>query len=279
MPEAPSRCDRTSVQRVEDSSPSGRSLPAAAGDDGLADPGLAAALAAWAARPAPRTRAGALAALAAARVFAAVTARSTAEHVDPGTGLRAESTAEMALVTLAGSTGRGVPVFLDVPSVTAFADGARPVRLSGAEACRAALDDGAVALVVDPQGAGLVLAGAELSELAAGRVPVAGAPLSVSSTAGQLTAPATAPDADLLRRLGRALAGEPVTAARLLDGPDGPVLGVVPQRALDPASLAELAGRIAPRLSEPLDLAVVPPHGPGAPVRLARRWSLVRRGR
>jgi hypothetical protein len=32
----------------------------------------------------------------------------------------------MALVTLAGSSGRGVPVFLDVPSLTAFADGARP---------------------------------------------------------------------------------------------------------------------------------------------------------
>jgi hypothetical protein len=81
-----------------------------------------------------------------------VTARSTAEHLDPGTGLRAESTAEMALVTLAGSTGRGVPVFLDVPG----GDRLRRRRPAGpavrAEACRAALDDGAVALVVDPQG-------------------------------------------------------------------------------------------------------------------------------
>jgi len=253
--------------------------PAGATDNGLADPDLAAALAAWAADPAPRARAKVLSTLAAARVFAAVTARSTAEHRDTATGLRAESTADMALVSLAGSTGRGVPVFLDVPAVTGFADGARPVRLSAAEACRAALDDGAVAVVVDPQGAALVLIGGELSELAAGRVPAAGAPLSARRTLQQLTAPATPPPADLLRRLGEALSGEPVRAARLLDGPDGPVLGVVPRRPLDPASLAALAGRIAPRLSEPLDLAVLPRKGPGVAVPLARRWWVLRPGR
>ncbi|TAL12359.1 MAG: hypothetical protein EPN99_16960, partial [Frankiales bacterium] len=81
-------------------------------DTGLADPALAAALGEWAAARTPAGRARVLALLATTRVFAAVTARSTAEHADPGTGLRAESTAEMALVTLAGSTGRGVPVFL-----------------------------------------------------------------------------------------------------------------------------------------------------------------------
>jgi hypothetical protein len=57
------------------------------------------------------------------------------------------------------------------------------------------------------------------------------------------------------------------------------VLGVVPRGPLDPASLAAMAGRIAPRLSEPLDLAVVPPTGPGADVPLARRWPRLRRGR
>ena len=267
-----------SVRRVDDARPIGRQLPAAAADDGFADPVLVAALAAWAGDPGPRSRARALTALAAARVFAAITARSTAEHLDPGTGLRVESTAEMALVVLAGSTGRGVPVFLDVPSLLGFTDGARPVRLSAAEACRAALDDGAVALVVDPQGAALVLGGAELPELAAGRVPVAGAPLSARSTTERLRHPVDQPDPELLRRLGRALAGEPVVAARLLDGPDGPVLGVVPREPLEPAALAALAGRIAPRLSAPLDLAVVAPQGPGTPVPLARRWSL-RRGR
>ena len=261
---------------MEDPRSPGRSLPTAAADDGLADPALATALTAWARDPGPRTRARALTALAGARVFAAVTARSTAEHVDPSTGLRAESTAEMALVGLAGSTGRGVPVFLDVPAVTGFAEGARPVPLSTKEVCRAAVEDGAVAVVVDPEGAALVLSGTDLTELAAGRVPVAGAPLSARSTTEPLRHPASAPDPELLRRLGRALAGEPVAAARLLDGPDGPVLGVVPREALEPAALAALAGRIAPRLSAPLDLTVVAPEGPGAPVPLGRRWSLRR---
>lgn len=247
-------------------------------DTGLADPAVVAALGDWAAAPDPRTRARALSVLATARVFAAVTARSTAEHVDAGTGLRAESTAEMALVTLAGSTGRGVPVFLDVPSVTGFADGARPVPLTVPQACSAARDDGAVAVVVDPQGASLVLAGEELVELAAGRVPVPGARLSARHSAEQLREPATAPDPLLLRALGDALRAEPVHEARLLDGPDGPVLGVVPSAPLDPAGLAALAQRLAPRLTAPLDLAVVPPDGPGAVVPLRRRGRL-RRGR
>ena len=248
-------------------------------DDGLADPAVVAVLQAWAADRAPATRAAALTALAGARVFAAVTARSTAEHVDPGTGLRAESTAEMALVTLAGSSGRGVPVFLDVPSLLAFDEGARPVRLSVPEACTAALQDGAVAVLVDPPGVALVLTGPELEELAQGRVPVPGAPLSARSSSAALTTPVD-PDPGLLRQLADALRDEPVQA-RLLDGPDGPVLGVVPDRPLDPAALAALAGRIAPRLDRPLDLAVVPPGGPGVPVPARRRRSSrwLRRGR
>ena len=235
-------------------------------DDGLADPAVVAALEGHRQDPNPRTRARALAALATARVFAAVTARSTAEHVDEGTGLRAESTAEMALVTLAGSSGRGVPVFLDVPSLTAFEAGARPVRLSVPEACTAALEDGAVALVVDPPGAALVLTGAELAELAAGRVPVPGSALSSRTTAAALRTPA-APDPQLVRRLQRALRREPVTA-RLLEGPDGPVLGVV---GTAPAELAALAARLAPQLDRPLDLTGVAEDGPGYPIRIRRR--------
>ena len=246
-------------------------------DTGLADPSLGAALAGWRATRTPAARAAALAALAGARVFVAVTARSTAEHVDPGTGLRAESTAEMALITLAGSTGRGLPVFLDVPSVTGFADGARPVRLQAPEACAAALEDGATAVVVDPSGAHLVLTGVELAELAAGRVPVPGAALSARTTTAALTAPASV-DPALLERVARALQGEPVRAARLLAGPDGPVLGVVPGTPLHAAELAALAARLAPRIGATLDLAVVPADGPGVPVPLPRR-RLLRRDR
>lgn len=255
-------------------------------DTGAADPRLAAALVAYARSGSAAARAEALAAVAGARLFAAVTAISTAEHVDAGTGLRAESTAEMALLTLVGTAGgRAVPLFLDAGAAVAFRPGARPVPLPGPEACAAALEDGAVAVLVDPPGAALVLTGADLRELAGGRVPVAGAPLSSARTSSALTAPADA-DADLLRALGEALRDEPVRAARLLAGPDGPVLGVVAERSFTFAQLAALAARVLPRAGvADLALAEVPADGPGVvvpgvvgPVRARRRWAL-RRGR
>jgi SseB protein N-terminal domain len=247
-------------------------------DTGSADPRLAAALEAYAATASPAARAEALAAVAGARLFAAVTARSTAEHVEEGTGLRAESSAEMALLTLVGSAGgRAVPLFLDAGAAVAFRPGARPVPLPGPEACAAALEDGAVAVLLDPPGAGLVVTGSDLRELAAGRVPVAGAPLSSARTAVALTAPAQADEA-LLARLAEALRDEPVGAARLLEGPDGPVLGVVGD--LEPGQLAALAARVLPRTGVPdLALAQVGAEGPGAPVPLPRRRRWLRRGR
>lgn len=242
-------------------------------DTGLADPTLVAALGEWATTRTPATRARVLALLATTRVFAAVTARSTAEHVDAGTALRVESSAEMALVTMAGSTGRGIPVFLDVPAVTGFVDGARPVRLTLPEVCRAALDDGSVAVLVDPPGAAFVITGTELTELAAGRTPVPGAPaLSARTAAAALTHPQD-PDPELLAALATALRGEQVSA-RLLDGPDGPVLGVVGSRS--PAELAALAARLTPCLSRPLDLAAVGERGPGVEIPVRPR---LRRGR
>lgn len=250
-------------------------------DTGSADPRLAAALVAYAATGTAASRVEALAAVAGARLFAAVTATSTAEHVEAGTGLRAESSAEMALLSLVGSAGgRAVPLFLDAGGAVAFRPGARPVPLPGPEACAAALEDGAVAVLVDPPGAALVVTGAELRELAAGRVPVGGAPLSAVRTATALTAPVDV-DAGLLRVLGEALQDEPVRAARLLAGPDGPVLGVVVDAPLAPAQLAALAGRVLPKTGVPdLALAEVAAEGPGQPVPLPRRrrWSL-RRGR
>lgn len=248
-------------------------------DTGLADPRLVAALRAYAAERSPAARAEALAAVAGARLFAAVTATSTADHVEEGTGLRAESTAEMVLLTLVGSAGgRAVPLFLDAGTAVAFRPGARPVPLPGPEACAAALEDGAVAVLVDPPGAALVVTGADLRELAAGRVPVAGAPLSTARTATTLTAPADVDEA-LLRTLGAALQDEQVRAARLLAGPDGPVLGVV--GALTAGELAALAARVLPRAGvADLALADVPAEGPGiaVPLRRRRRWVL-RRGR
>lgn len=254
-------------------------------DTGGADPRLAAALDALAAQPGTAARAEVLAALVGARVFAPVTATSTAEHVEPGTGLRAESSAEMVLLSLVGSAGgRAVPLFVDAAGAVAFRPGARPVPLPGPEACAAALQDGAVAVLLDPPGAALTLTGTDLQELALGRVPVAGAALSTARTSSPLTA-AGAADPDLLARLARALQGEPVHAARLLEGPDGPVLGVVPRTPLGATGLAALAARVLPRVGvADLALAAVPPDGPGLPVRIedppARRrgrwWSRTR---
>ena len=263
-------------------------------DSGLPDARLAAALTIWRATTSPADRAEVLAALCGARVFVAITATSTAEHVEPGTGLRAESSAEMALLSLVGSAGgRAVPLFLDAGGPVAFRTGARPLPLPAPEACSAALQDGAVAVLLDPPGAALPLSGEELRELACGRVPIAGTALSARLTSTALHEPGEV-DPALVRALSAALRDEPVRQARLLEGPDGLVLGVTPDRdadldtadldaaGLDAAGLAALAGRVLPRLRgvlppAGLDLAVVGPDAPGrvVPLRSASR----RRGR
>ena len=125
-------------------------------DDGTADPRLAQVLAEDDGSDPARARS--LAVLADARVFVAITATSTAEHVEAGTGLRAESSAEMALVSLVASDGeRAIPAFLDVAGVVGWRPGYRPVPVPGRELARAALDDGAAAVLLDPTGAALVV--------------------------------------------------------------------------------------------------------------------------
>lgn len=239
------------------------------GDVGEADGRLAQALAH------PTDRAELLAALVDARVFAAITATSTAEHTAPATGLRAESSAELAVVLLEAPDGsRALPVFADLPALQRWRPGARPVPLTGAQACAAALDEGAAVVLLDPAGAAVSVT--ELGSLAAGWVPVAGSTLAARHAETELTAPAGPVPAGLLAALRTALAGERLRAARLLDGPDGPVLGITAKDPLGPADLAALAHRIVRRLGERLpasglDLAQVPAKGPGAEV-LRGRW-------
>lgn len=252
-----------------------------AGDSGAADPRLERALSAWRATGTAGTGTGALtaevhAAFAGARVFVAITATSTAEHVSGSTGLRVESSAEMALLTLLGSAGdRALPVFLDAAGAVAFRSGARPVPLQAIDVCAAALQDGVVALLLDPVVAAFPVTGSSLTDLAAGRVPIAGTALSARRAAVVLTSPCEV-DLGLVRAVGAALQDEPVRAARLMDGPDGPVLGLVPRERLDAAALAALAARVLPRLAGSLpvgglDVTVVPLSGSGHPVPLARR--------
>jgi hypothetical protein len=241
-------------------------------DDGLADPGLLEALAS-------SSRARVLSALASARVFSAVSAVATAEHV-ADSGLRAESTAEMAVLLLEAGDVRALPVFSSVPALQAWQADARPVALTGPDACRAALDEGAQALVLDAAGPAWEVTHDELEALAAGYVPVDGAPLATRRTEAVLTAPTRPVPADLVAALEGALTGERLRAARLLEGPDGLVLAVAARRALDAPALAALAQRVMARLGDALppqglDLAQVAPRGPGLALRVGR----FRRGR
>jgi hypothetical protein len=236
-------------------------------DTGQADPRLAQALALYDGGDA--SRAEALAALVTARVFVAITATSTAEETAAATGLRAESSAEMALVSILASDGeRAVPAFPDTAALRRWRLDVRPVPVAGAYLARAALDDGAAAVLLDPGGAALVVRADELAVLADGYVPVAGAPLAARRTTAQLTDLATDPPRDLVEALRAALLPERLRAARLLAGPDGAVLGIAPRAALDAGQLAALAQRVQARLGaelpeQGLDVAVVPPKGPG----------------
>ena len=250
--------------------------------EGEADPRLAAALAAG--TPTPAARAELLAALADARVFAAVTATATGVE-RTAAGRVVESSSEMAVVLLQAPDGlRALPVFSDVASMRRWRLDLRPVSLTGVQACAAAQDEGATTLLLDPAGAALALNADEVAALASGWVPVAGSRLAARRTTDDLAAPRTAVAPELGRALRQAIKGEPLQGARLLAGPDGPVLGVVPRAAMDAAELTALAGRVAHRLgpalpSAGLDLAVVPPDGPGERVLAGRGWRRFRRRR
>lgn len=237
---------------------------------------------------APTGRAGVLAALLEARIFAGITATATSLERAPTTGLRAESSAEMAVVLLAAQDGsRALPVFSDLLALRRWRVDARPVPLTGRQACVAALEQAAEIVVLDLGGSAFALVPAEVRALAAGWVPVPGSSLASRRTTQRWVPAADAADAPdaaeaLLVALREAVAPERLRAARLLAGPDGPVLGVTPRSTLPPAALAALAARVRDRLgpalpANGLDLAVVPRDGAGTDL-LAGGWFR-RRGR
>ncbi|WP_344894872.1 SseB family protein [Actinomadura meridiana] len=120
------------------------------GDDGSADPRLCEALTGYAAG-----RVGThvvLRRLRDTRLLVPIVAVLTEEETSPG-GLRREKSSDMALPTLLGDDGRrGVLGFTCVETMRAWRADARPVAVRAGEACRAALDEGADALVVDVAG-------------------------------------------------------------------------------------------------------------------------------
>jgi hypothetical protein len=243
-------------------------------DTGEADARLAAAL------EHPQDRAELLAALVDARVFAAITATSTSEHTEQKSGLRAESSAEMAVVLLESADGsRALPVFQDLLALRKWRLDARPVPLTGAQACAAARDERADVVLLDPAGASVAVT--ELEQLAQGWVPVPGSSLSSRHADTVLHVPTDAPPKTLLDALRQALAEEGLLSARLLEGPEGLVVGVAGKHPMDPAALAALAARLVAALgaqlpAEGLDLAQVAPQGQGTELLTKRRF---RRGR
>jgi hypothetical protein len=120
-------------------------------DDGGADPRLSEALAGHAAGRVGEH--GVLSALGAARLLVPVVSLLVEED-DPGPdGLRREKKSEMALPTLIGADGRrGVLGFTSAETMARWRADARPVPVPARQACRAALDEGADALVVDVAG-------------------------------------------------------------------------------------------------------------------------------
>jgi hypothetical protein len=118
-----------------------------AGDDGSADPALAAALSSGDEHAVAR-------ALADARVLVPVVAVLGEERAPVGpSGQASDKSADMAVATLVGRDGRkALPVFSSLAALAAWDAAARPVPAEGPRAALSAVADGCDALVVDPTG-------------------------------------------------------------------------------------------------------------------------------
>ncbi len=120
------------------------------GDEGGAEPALAAALAGYAeGRAVP---ADVVTVLARSRVLVPVVA-VLGEPQLTDAGLDADTSADMALVTLAGPAGgRALPVFTSTASLAAWDAAARPVPVESARAALSAVAEGCDRLLVDLAG-------------------------------------------------------------------------------------------------------------------------------
>ena len=152
--------------------------PGFADDDGAVDPVVAAALAAYdgAGPGEPSAHLEALAAIQDSRLIVPVVAMlDELEEPAGGEGLPREKSSDMAAVLMTGRDGRtALLAFTGAASMDRWAqtyDGgeARPVPVPARQAARAALQDQAVALLVDVAGPVLfVVEGEDLRSLAAG---------------------------------------------------------------------------------------------------------------
>lgn len=145
--------------------------PGFAGDDGAADPAVVAALEGY--RAARTSYVDALAVLQHCRVLVPVVAVLGEVSYDDQ-GLAHDKSSDMATVLTTGPDGRrGLLAFTGTAAFTTWDPQARPVPVGLADAARAALQDGASALVVDLAGpVPFVVEEAALRALAAGQVLV-----------------------------------------------------------------------------------------------------------
>lgn len=221
-------------------------------DDGGVPPGVERAMTAYAeGRGAERD---VLTALTGSRLLVPVVAVLTeAETVG---GATREKESDMALPTLVGDDGRrAVLAFTSAGSLARWRPDARPVAVPARQACQAALDESAGALVVDVAGpVPYVIEGARLAVLAAG---------------GVITGPHD--DPDVLTAVHAAVDGIPgVTGVKVEPG-DEAELAVrirVAEGADGPEAVRAAAGRIAHGLrghvSGGVQIGYVPGPGPGA---------------
>lgn len=141
--------------------------PAYPDDDGTADPAVTAALAAYASGEG--TFSEALAVVQVSRVLVPVVAVLGEVEYDER-GLARDKTSDMAAVLLTGRDGRTALLgFTSTTAMRTWNPQARPVSVPCRHAARAALQDGAAALVLDVAGpVSLAVEGEDLRALAEG---------------------------------------------------------------------------------------------------------------
>ncbi|MGZ4436247.1 MAG: SseB family protein [Nocardioidaceae bacterium] len=146
--------------------------PGFAGDDGGADPAVTQALSSYAADP-DRRHAATLEVLQRARLLVPVVAVLGEVEYDEH-GLAHDKTSDMAAVLMQGRDGRtALLAFTGTEALRRWNPEARPVPVPASQAAKAALQDGAAALLVDVAGPTMfVVESDDLQSLAAGHTLV-----------------------------------------------------------------------------------------------------------
>ncbi|WP_055590593.1 SseB family protein [Peterkaempfera griseoplana] len=227
--------------------------PGFSGDDGGADPRLAAALARWADDPAA-AEPGLLARIGGARLMVPVVALLGEVETGPD-NLRREKTSDMAVPVVEAPDGRrALPAFTSLESLARWRADARPVPVHGRQAVLAAYSERADTLLLDPAGpVPYQLTGAAMRAVAEGR---------------EYLPPAR--DPEVLAVLRRVVAAEPAVLRAYLQPAEqtDAVLALVPEPGAAQDAVRAATQRIADalagdellrvRLDRGLDLALLP---------------------